>query len=77
MSFKRTILVACAAAFVAVFSSAGIAHKSDAGAVVLDLATAYDVRSAYARITANLARHGFSGALDGMSLSPPTPSKEN
>jgi acetyltransferase len=34
--------------------------------VALDLTTAEEVRSAYARITENLARHGFSGALDGM-----------
>jgi acyl-CoA synthetase (NDP forming) len=46
--------------------AAQLTHKSDAGAVMLDLATAEDVRSAYARITENLARHGFSGALDGM-----------
>jgi acetyltransferase len=46
--------------------AAELTHKSDAGAVALDLATADDVRSAYARITANLARHGFSGRLDGM-----------
>ena len=46
--------------------AAQLTHKSDAGAVALDLATADDVRSAYARITENLARHGFAGALDGM-----------
>ncbi len=46
--------------------AAQLTHKSDAGAVALDLATAEDVRSAYGRITENLARHGFSGALDGM-----------
>jgi acyl-CoA synthetase (NDP forming) len=46
--------------------AAQLTHKSDAGAVALDLATEAEVRSAYARITENLARHGFSGALDGM-----------
>jgi acyl-CoA synthetase (NDP forming) len=46
--------------------AAELTHKSDAGAVALDLAGADDIRSAYARITANLARHGFAGTLDGM-----------
>ena len=46
--------------------AAQLTHKSDAGAVALDLATAEDVRSAYTRITENLARHGFSGVLEGM-----------
>jgi acetate---CoA ligase (ADP-forming) len=46
--------------------AAQLTHKSDAGAVALDLATEAEVRSAYARITENLARHGFSDALDGM-----------
>jgi acetyltransferase len=46
--------------------AAQLTHKSEAGAVALDLANAEDVRSAYARITENLARHGFSGALEGM-----------
>jgi acetyltransferase len=46
--------------------AAQLTHKSEAGTVALDLTTAEEVRSAYARITENLARHGFSGALDGM-----------
>jgi acyl-CoA synthetase (NDP forming) len=46
--------------------AAQLTHKSEAGAVALDLATAEDVRSAYARITENLARHGLSDALEGM-----------
>jgi acyl-CoA synthetase (NDP forming) len=46
--------------------AAELTHKSDAGAVALGLATADDVRSAYARISANLARHGFAGTFDGM-----------
>jgi acetate---CoA ligase (ADP-forming) len=46
--------------------AAELTHKSDAGAVALGLATADDVRSAFARIVANLARHGFAGTLDGM-----------
>ena len=46
--------------------SAQLLHKSDAGAVQLGLANEADVEAAWARIEANLARHGFSGALDGM-----------
>jgi acetyltransferase len=45
---------------------AQLTHKSDMGAVMLNLASAADVRSAYARITGNLARHGFTDAVDGM-----------
>ena len=33
---------------------------------MLNLANADDVRSAYARITGNLARHDFTAAVDGM-----------
>ena len=36
------------------------------GAVALELGSADDVRSAYARIAENLTRHGFTGKLDGM-----------
>jgi acetyltransferase len=46
--------------------AAELTHKSDAGAVALGLASADDVRSAYARIAENLTRHGFTGKLDGM-----------
>jgi acetyltransferase len=46
--------------------AAQLTHKSDMGAVMLNLENADDVRSAYARITGNLARHGFTAAVDGM-----------
>jgi acyl-CoA synthetase (NDP forming) len=46
--------------------AAALTHKSDVGAVSLNLATASEVASAYARITKNLALHGFSQKLDGM-----------
>src|SRR4029077_507591 len=47
-------------------AAAQLTHKSDLGAVMLHLANADDVRSAYRRIASNLARHGFTGALDGL-----------
>jgi len=43
-----------------------LTHKSDIGAVMLNLTTADEVRSAYTQIAANVAHHGFAGALDGM-----------
>jgi acyl-CoA synthetase (NDP forming) len=46
--------------------AAELTHKSDVGAVALNLATASEVTSAFLRITKNLARHGFSQELDGM-----------
>jgi len=46
--------------------AAELTHKSDAGAVVLGLANADEVRSAYRRITESLAHRGFAGAVDGM-----------
>jgi acetyltransferase len=46
--------------------SARLLHKSDAGAVMLGLGDADAIAAAYARIEANLARHGFTDALDGM-----------
>jgi acetate---CoA ligase (ADP-forming) len=45
--------------------SAKLPHKSDAGAVVLNLASADDVRAAYARITENARRAGVD-ELDAM-----------
>jgi acetyltransferase len=45
---------------------ATLAHKSDVGAVQLDLRDAEALRSAWARIEANLAAHGFADALEGM-----------
>jgi acyl-CoA synthetase (NDP forming) len=47
-------------------ASAQLLHKSDVGAVALDLMNRDDVIAAYTRITDNLARHAFSGRLDGM-----------
>lgn len=41
-------------------------HKSDAGAVMLDLRSADDVGAAFTQVKRNLADHGFTGALDGM-----------
>jgi acetate---CoA ligase (ADP-forming) len=46
--------------------AAELTHKSDVGAVELNLATASEVEPAYARVINNLARHGFSQKLDGM-----------
>jgi len=41
-------------------------HKSDVGAVALDLRHGADVRAAYQRILDNLARHKVTEPLDGM-----------
>ncbi len=49
--------------------SAALPHKSDAGAVALDLGNAAAVAAAWDRVTANLAAHGFKGALEGMLVS--------
>jgi acetyltransferase len=46
--------------------SSRLLHKSDAGAVMLNLGSADDVVAAFAQIKRNLADHGFTGALDGM-----------
>jgi acyl-CoA synthetase (NDP forming) len=46
--------------------AAELLHKSDAGAVALNLASGDDVAAAYDRISQNLERHGFTGRLDGM-----------
>jgi acetyltransferase len=45
---------------------ATLTHKSDVGAVQLDLRDAEAVRAAWTRIEANLVAHGFSDALEGM-----------
>ena len=45
---------------------ATLTHKSDVGAVQLNLRDAEALRAAWARIEANLAAHGFTDALDGM-----------
>jgi acetyltransferase len=49
--------------------SATLLHKSDVGAVALNLADAAAVRTAWTRIDANLTKHGFTGHLEGMLLS--------
>jgi acyl-CoA synthetase (NDP forming) len=41
-------------------------HKTEMGAVALNLRTAAEVADAYGRITDNLARRGFTEPLDGM-----------
>jgi acetyltransferase len=46
--------------------SAKLTHKSDVGAVVLNIADEAALGSAWARIEANLAAHGFVEALEGM-----------
>ncbi len=45
---------------------ATLTHKSDVGAVQLDLRDEASLRAAFARIEANLATHGFTDALEGM-----------
>ena len=45
---------------------ATLTHKSDVGAVQLNLRDAEAVRAAWARIETNLAAHGFADALEGM-----------
>ena len=49
--------------------SATLLHKSDVGAVMLNLADEAAVSAAWARIEANLKAHGFTGQLDGMLVS--------
>lgn len=46
--------------------SAALPHKSDVGAVALNLGNADEVRAAYDRIGDTLARGGIAAALDGM-----------
>ena len=43
-----------------------LTHKSDVGAVQLNLRDEAGLRAAWARIEANLAAHGFEDALEGM-----------
>jgi len=44
-------------------------HKSDVGAVKLNIASAAELREAYDDIGRNLVRSGFTGALEGMLVS--------
>ncbi len=46
--------------------SATLTHKSEFGAVVLNIADANALAAAWSKIEANLASHGFKGALEGM-----------
>jgi acetyltransferase len=48
--------------------SAALPHKSDAGAVILGLASAAAVREAYGRIAEALARHPAKPALEGVLI---------
>jgi len=47
-------------------ASKDLTHKSDLGAVILDIADADALRAAHKTILANLKRGGFAGKLDGM-----------
>jgi acyl-CoA synthetase (NDP forming) len=49
--------------------SATLLHKSDVGAVMLNLADEAAVEAGWARIDANLSAHGFAGTLEGMLVS--------
>ncbi len=49
--------------------SADLLHKSDVGAVQLNLSDERAVETAWARIEANLVAHKFAGKLDGMLVS--------
>jgi acyl-CoA synthetase (NDP forming) len=46
--------------------SAKLTHKSDVGAVVLNIVNPEDLAAAWTRIEANLKSHGFGEKLDGM-----------
>jgi succinyl-CoA synthetase beta subunit len=46
-----------------------LTHKSDAGAVALNLATPEQLRDAYARMSAKLAGHALEGMLIGQFVS--------
>ncbi len=46
--------------------SAKLLHKSDVGAVALDIANAAALKAAWGSIEANLKKHGFKDKLDGM-----------
>jgi acyl-CoA synthetase (NDP forming) len=48
---------------------ASLTHKSDVGAVMLDIKSGDELASAWARIESNLASHGFRDQLDGMLVS--------
>lgn len=67
-SAAEAVEAACQLGFPVVLKAvaAHLTHKSDLGAVALDLGSADAVKSAYARILDNLAAQGFSDMLDGM-----------
>jgi acetate---CoA ligase (ADP-forming) len=49
--------------------SRSLLHKSDVGAVKLNIASAADLRAAYDEILQNLSQNGFPGELEGMLVS--------
>jgi acetate---CoA ligase (ADP-forming) len=53
--------------------SADIVHKTEAGAVVLDLADAEAVRTAYDRVIASCRRYSPSAHIDGVLVQPMVP----
>lgn len=51
-------------------ASEDVAHKTEAGGVMLDVANAEGVREAHARILANVARHAPTARIDGVLVAP-------
>jgi len=51
-------------------ASEDVAHKTEAGGVVLNVADADAVRDAHARILANVARHAPGARIDGVLVAP-------
>ncbi|MDF2862051.1 MAG: sucD 1 [Achromobacter mucicolens] len=51
-------------------ASEDVAHKTEAGGVLLDLADAGAVRQGYAQILANVARHAPAARIDGVLVAP-------
>jgi len=51
-------------------ASEDVAHKTEAGGVLLDLADADAVRQGYAQILANVARHAPAARIDGVLVAP-------
>ncbi len=51
-------------------ASEDVAHKTEAGGVMLNVANAQAVRDAHARILANVARHAPTARIDGVLVAP-------
>jgi len=51
-------------------ASEDVAHKTEAGGVMLNVANAQAVRDAHARILANVARHAPAARIDGVLVAP-------